>query len=60
MACWKQSMSFSGSGFEKQVERFKQQRVSLLWANINKTACYQSPKLLGPFYLGKSPLPELH
>ena len=53
-------MSFSGSGFEKQVERFKQQRVSLLWANINKTACYQSPKLLGPFYLGKSPLPELH
>lgn len=60
MACWKQSMSFSGSGLEKQVEGFKQQRVSLLWANIIKTTCYHSPKLLGPFYLRKSPLPELH
>ena len=60
MACWKQSMSFSGSGLEKQVERFKQQRVSLLWANIIKTTCSHSPKLLGPFYLRQSPLPELH
>ena len=53
-------MSFSGSGLEKQVERFKQQRVSLLWANIIKTTCSRSPKLLGPFYLRQSPLPELH